>query len=885
MNLPRKPATPKPTVRAIETHFPRPGIMLSTDYWCCLAIEEELGIVNAPSVRRWLAAAATCSLAIALWCGFVCASGGPRTQGSQPSAKEEFAQAQQLLTQGHLDEALSLVRRGLEHEPSSVEGLNLLGIIYGSQKNYSAAAAAFRQALTLNPRSTTAHNNLGMLYSSDNKLELAQQEFRTALKIDPKNHEANYNLGLVLLAQGKPREAITLLRAVEPADSTAKLRLAEAYLRAGEMQKGLDLVKSLSAQAKSDVRVHFSLAAMLLAEKQARVAEHEFELADVLAPGTFEILNGLGQAYLETGDPTHAEATFLRALILRPDSIETLYQLGKLYLEQQKYVHSMEMLERARRLAPNDPEIIFRLGRVAMLQFYFEDAIQILKQGIEIAPQRPDLHAALGESYFMAGNIEGGIQEFQTLVRLSPTANSYNFLGLCYRHMGRFEEARKYFEEGRRLDPEYAPCLFNLGYIENKEGHTESAAQLLEAALKANPNYDDALYELAGVRIAERKYPEALKLLQRCAKVASQPAPVYYKLSIVERALGQKDAAARDMKIFETLSKEPSQEPYPLQHLFENFDQRLSLSDREKTQLEVKDLLHWGEQNPDHPSTAYLLAEMYLKLGQPDEARKWITELDRLSGGDLRMTLGAGVLLARYHLYSEAIKHFLAAVAADPNSDDAKYDLAQAYFKIGDYHRALEVLQSVSLNSRSEDANLAMLGGIYAHLDLPERAVEIFETAVQKNPENDQYYLSLAAAHLRAGDDQAAEAALRKGLAHVSNSWKLVWGMGILSALAGKNNEAEGFLVKAIDLMPEWQGGYTMLGLFYFGTGQIAKAREIVDRYSAMFPQGGIDVARLRQTLASASTPTHQPVKPQELSQEAGRQFLQLALAWADQMP
>jgi tetratricopeptide (TPR) repeat protein len=868
--------------------------MFSTDYCCCDSQKKEKGLrtVKAFSVRYWMPGlgrsgrpAGCCILAVALFFSFVCSSDDARSQNSHVTAKEEFNQAQKFLGQGHLEEALAAVQQGLELEPRSVEGLNLLGIIYGSQKEYAKSVAAFQQALQLNPGSPTTHNNLGMLYSSQNKLDLAQQEFRTTLKLDSKNHEANYNLGLVLLAQGKPGEAIALLQRVEPADTSVKLRLAEAYLRAGQTDKGLEVAKTLSIQATNDVRVHFSLAVVLAAEKHYKLAEREFELADALQPGTFEILYNLGQAYLATNDQAQAEASLLRALKLRPDSVETLYQLGKLYMDQRKYVHSMEMLEQARRLAPNNPDVIFLLGRVAMLQYYFEDAIQLLKQGVEIAPQRPDLHAALGESYFMAGNLEKGIQEFQTLVKLDPSASSHNFLGLCYRHMGRFEEARKYFQEGHKLDPKYAPCLYNLGYIENKEGHTEIAAQLLEAALKANPNYDDALYELASVKIAEKQYPEALELLQRCLKVALRPAQVYYRLSIVERALHQTEAATRDMKIFETLSKEPSEQPYPLQHLFENFDQRLEISGHEKTQLELQELLRFSEQNPDHPSTAYLLAEKYLKLGEPDEAKKWVAELDRLSGDDLRMTLGVGVLLARYQMYPEAIKHFQAAEAADPSSDDAKYDLAQTYFKTGDYNHALEALQGVSPNAQSEDTNLALLGNIYAHLGLTKKAIEIFAAAVRKNPENDQYYLSLAMAHLRAGEDADAEAAMRQGFAHIPNSGKLFWGMGILSALEGKNDQAEDFLRRAVDLMPEWQGGYTALGLFCFATGQIAKAREVVDRYTAMFPRGEINVARLRETLAAASAAGSQPAKPRILSPQAGQQFLQLALAWADQIP
>ena len=59
----------------------------------------------------------------------------------------------------------------------------------------------------------------------------------------------------------------------------------------------------------------------------------------------------------------------------------------------------------------------------------------------------------MGESYFMSGKTEKAIDEFKKLVEVDPSAGSYAFLGLSFRHLGRFDEARKYFEEGLKKGP------------------------------------------------------------------------------------------------------------------------------------------------------------------------------------------------------------------------------------------------------------------------------------------------------------------------------------------------------------------------------------------------------------------------------------------------
>ena len=178
-----------------------------------------------------------------------------------------------------------------------------------------------------------------------------------------------------------------------------------------------------------------------------------------------------------------------RALKLKPDSAATLALLSQVYSAQNRPADALDFLARAHKLAPEDPDIILLLARLSMAQNYFEDAIPLLDSGLKIAPQRADLHAALGESYFMTDRVEKSVEEFKVLVSLNPSAPSYVALGLAYRHLGRFDEARKNFQEGLKLDPHNASCLFNLGYIEKRQGNEAAAERLFQQALKSNPNF------------------------------------------------------------------------------------------------------------------------------------------------------------------------------------------------------------------------------------------------------------------------------------------------------------------------------------------------------------------------------------------------------------
>jgi tetratricopeptide (TPR) repeat protein len=806
----------------------------------------------------------------------------PATNRTAPNARPAsplLSEAEDLLREGHVAEAKSKIQEELQHNPTNAEAYDLLGVACVNEKDFPSALEAFQHALKLAPNSPRTRNSIANVYVVQGKLDLAEHELRTVLRAAPANRDANYNLGLVLLAQGAPSKAIPYFQRVRPVNRESKFNLTRAYLLVGRVSEGLKSATELSSENKDDVQLHFTLGVLLASQKQYRTAQLELEKANALQPETFEILHNLGQTYLRAGEYPKAELALNRALKLKPDSPETLYLLAQVYADEKKPVDALELLVRARKLAPQNTDVIFLLARVSMTQNYFEDAIPLLESGLQIAPKRADLHAALGESYFMSGKTEKAIDEFKSLIALDPSARSYAFMGLSYRHLGRFDEAKKYFQEGLKLDPRNGSCLFNMGFIEERQGNHAAAESFFQQALKSNPDDSEALLEMANLRIAGKKFEEAAVLLRRYVNVSRDPASGYYKLAMVERNLHQTEAAQRDLNVFQTLSKNASTGPYPYQHLFDYLDNRATLSARDRTQLDLTQLTEQIQKHPDQPQDLYLLAETYLKLGQTENARKTIAQLDQLSASDYRTQTGVGVLLARYRLYDEAIQHFQSALHANPDSDDVKFDLADAYFRKGLYPRALEAAQQISLAGQQDDTYLALLGDIQAHLGDTARATEIYRDAIRRNPDNDQYYLSLTLVQLRNNDVRGATETLQQGLARIPGSGKILWGLGLISVLDGNTSQAAQRLERAVELLPEWAGSYSTLGVFYYQTGQIEKAREVLNRFKGS-NAAGLDVNRIEEALSRAPAQSASASEPMPLV--ARQQLLQLALSLAE---
>lgn len=804
-------------------------------------------------------------------------SGTITCAAQQKHAASPFHDAEILLQEHRLAEARTETLEQLKTHPT-IDGYNLLGIIESSQQDYEGAIESFGHALRLNPASTKTLNNLGDAYAAQKQWSLAEREFRSVLRIDPANADANYNLGVLLMMNGSPAEAIPHFQRVPSVQS--QLNLVRACLQTHRTAEALRTASALGERSKSDVQVQFSLGVLLASEHHYEAAQRLLERADALQPENFEILFNLGQVLLRDGQYNRAELTLDRARKLQPDSPDVLYLLAQTYSGESRPLDALDVLMKAHKTAPDNADIIFLMAQVTMSQNYYEDAIPLLESGLKIAPRRPDLLAALGQSYFMAGKAEKAIETFNSLLQVDRSARSFAFLGLSYRNLGRFDEAEKYFNQGLALDPHNSTCLFNLGFIAERQGDAAAAEHFFQQTLQYSPQFSEALLELANLRTAAKRLPEAEELLHRYVKVAHDPANGYYKLAMVERSRHETDAANRDLNVFKSLAKNAQAGPYPYEHLFDYLNNRSELAPAARQQLDIAELKNEIQRHPNQPENLYMLAEACLKAGKIDEARDAVRQLDALSVSDYRTLNGTGVLLARYRLYDDAIQQFQSALQASPASDDVKFNLANAWFRKGDYAQALQITAQISEAERKDDAYLNLMGDILAHVGDTSRAAGIFRDAIERNPDNDQNYLSLALIDLRSNDIAAAQQILLKGQSRIPASGKIYWGLGLASAIAGNVDQAALRFERAVDLLPEWPGAYSTLGVFYFQTGQMDKARDVLKRFKDSSAGPSLDISRIEQVLDQA--PVAPPQAGSRLSAANKQQLLQFALSLAD---
>lgn len=93
-----------------------------------------------------------------------------------------------------LDDAVLVLRRGIQLDLNRGEGYYNLGLVYRRKGQTDLAIQAYREATRVNPRMADAHYNLANLYFERQQYPLAIAHYRHALELRPNWEKASNSL-------------------------------------------------------------------------------------------------------------------------------------------------------------------------------------------------------------------------------------------------------------------------------------------------------------------------------------------------------------------------------------------------------------------------------------------------------------------------------------------------------------------------------------------------------------------------------------------------------------------------------------------------------------------------------------------------------------------
>jgi Tfp pilus assembly protein PilF len=198
---------------------------------------------------------------------------------------------------------------------------------------------------------------------------------------------------------------------------------------------------------------HLESGREFLQDGRLNEAISELSTAASLDPRLAEAHNLLGVAYTQKGLQERAKESYERAVKVEPQDAQTLNNLGFSLYQNGNYRAAIDRLKRASKLAPRDERILNNLALALCRVGKFDEAFQNFARA--------------------GGELSGNLNIARMLERF-----------------GREEEAIKYYEGARRVDPHSSIALRRLADLYQRIGkiqESESAQNAL-AAISAEAN-------------------------------------------------------------------------------------------------------------------------------------------------------------------------------------------------------------------------------------------------------------------------------------------------------------------------------------------------------------------------------------------------------------
>ena len=540
--------------------------------------------------------------------------------------------------------------------------------------------------------------------------------------------EAHYNLGIAYLEAGQYNRAVPEFEAAIKLDADfigAHCALCRAYLEQDALEKA-------SASVRAALKLDATHQPALL-------------LCDTLTQAYYD----KGRQYHGAERYSEAVSTFQKALTLAED-LERSSQdpdiknkhiyahLGAAYIGLKAYQEAIDALQNAIALDADLVDAHYNLGYAYVELGRYDQAIPPLERAIAIAPNLKRAHYNLARAYRELGNLEAATHAVTETLRLDANyqrayelANSikqahYN-RGITYLNDERYSEAITAFQNAITLDSDFTTAHYNLGLTYLKMETYSRAVDALQKTITLDRNYKAAHHSLALAYLGQQELGKARDVARDALKLDPNYQPARSLLEAIDPTFTPPEPqtptpSEPEQPAHQQIDVKPKQETH--------YELGIAYKDSKMYTEALAEFQKAIDLDPDYVAAHISLGEVYLEMGQPDDAETAANAALRIEANsqparqlldaikqarptppqpsptkpestlpadtsDVKQDLERGLVFLNNRQYNQAAAVFKRVIKADPDSIEAYYGLGQAYLEIGAFEDAKAAAEEV----------------------------------------------------------------------------------------------------------------------------------------------------------------------------------------------
>jgi tetratricopeptide (TPR) repeat protein len=656
------------------------------------------------------------------------------------------------------------------------------------------------------------------------------------------------------MAQGDHESAIaTLLPASRKSSAPPEIlvQLAQAYIGQRELDKAL-AVLSRAVTDHPDYVPAFELRAVVHRRQGNRaLAIEDLESALELAPRNPALIEALGSLRLrnlETWELGPEGSELRRTLELYQRLVEVrsgsekitpLIILASLYSRVGEHEAAIEYASRASRLRSHDIRAQLTLATVYEEAARPEDALATYRQALLIDPENSVIQGKIATLVEQLG-LEGGTLEFyRALAEEFPGVREIQevYASELIAAERWVEAAELYRGLIARYDdsPELKAGLVRALLAAGRE---DEAMTIVQSLIQDESVDTQVLLELAEALRSQGRLDDVIALLERARSSGNADLRVALALAQVQVQAGRRGDAVRTL---EAIAAESPSLFAVVTLLADIYTEEGRYEDARRA------LAGLDEETRSRRGAEIRLREanIYRLEGRPEEAAGVLEEL--LGESDPPSEIALRLLVEIYSETGESAKametveRFIAS-AVGPEQRSARSIKAWLHWRNREFPEAIEILEELHAEDTEDFATLQLLVENYAETGEFDKAEGLMRAAgTTALGEMDDNFLILRARlfHLQNRHAEAAETA-EKLLVRQKDNDDYLMIAGEYYYEAGRMEDAERVLRRAIELDPTNAEAYNALGYFFAEAGiKLDEALELVQKALELNPDAG----------------------------------------------
>ena len=391
---------------------------------------------------------------------------------------------------GNSEGALKTIDEMLKKRPDFYDGWSYKSEILRHLGRDDAALASYSEVLKINPRDFRALLSRPTFFIRKRKLEDAQKDIDLFLRTYPGHPFGLVQRGLLQLAKEDYKDALESARLalkVAPKFAAANAVAGAANFGLKEYASAESYLSSSITQNPNNDLTRRVFAVTLLRTGQAN---RTLEVIEPLVGADGKNSNDFivaGDAYLQLGEVSQAQAAFARAAELDPKNPSAKISRGLTQIGTDEELLGLEQIE---------------------------DGVMLDRK-----PSQADEMLIL--ALLRRNEVERAAATLTRLEKRTPNNTILgNLQGVVLMAQGKREDAVKVFAQVLARDPSFSPAAVNLARINLLENKPEAAIQQYQTLLAANPNNVDVMLAIAEIEGALGKRAEETAILERAVAAA-----------------------------------------------------------------------------------------------------------------------------------------------------------------------------------------------------------------------------------------------------------------------------------------------------------------------------------------------------------------------------